>query len=535
MQNLFRIAFFNFLWLTSGFLLAQNLIPNPGFENCAKCQNGFFELGINSGANDPIDWYAATYGTSDFKSDLPNSGKLHGGFFVGYKKFEYLANHLESPLIAGAKYQCSFYIRLFPNGMSYALDEIGIYFQNGKANFPQAEPLSKLKAQFTTPDRDYILSDHYRKFTFEFIACGGEDQMIVGRMNSWGEADTLLVASKPLANLDQAYPYYLVDDFDLHLIDQVENRAPDTVRVCDHQKVKISLDSSGIYEVLWSNGSDQFSTEIGGESAPLWVEYKFGKDCSSFREDIALVVDKKPNVELKGLLSLCPGKALQVEAVCDGECLGFLWPDGSTGNTFEISEPGKFELQYKWRCQSESLFFEVDTPDYEKDFIITSDVGQICYSDSTFLRASVPKGCLIQKWSNGATDSEIKVFSPGIYELILDCPCGEIKGKIDVKATANCTPIRFPNTIIINGEEVNRTFGPAVPPGLIGRIAEYQLFIFNRWGDKVFETNDIQQRWIPDNNLPSESYIFSGKLNYSVSGNSGIEKYQFNGGVSVIK
>lgn len=53
-------------------------------------------------------------------------------------------------------------------------------------------------------------------------------------------------------------------------------------------------------------------------------------------------------------------------------------------------------------------------------------------------------------------------------------------------------PLSFfvPSAFTPNGDGLNDTFGP-VGEG----IAEYQMLIFNRWGNLVFESSDIGKQW----------------------------------------
>jgi gliding motility-associated-like protein len=57
-----------------------------------------------------------------------------------------------------------------------------------------------------------------------------------------------------------------------------------------------------------------------------------------------------------------------------------------------------------------------------------------------------------------------------------------------------CIPTKFriytPNSFTPNGDGVNDIF---LPKGLF--ISDYSLIIFNRWGEKLFESNDINQGW----------------------------------------
>src|SRR6185503_6434167 len=50
--------------------------------------------------------------------------------------------------------------------------------------------------------------------------------------------------------------------------------------------------------------------------------------------------------------------------------------------------------------------------------------------------------------------------------------------------------IYVPNVFSPNGDELNDIFLP------IGRgISHYKLSVFNRWGEKIFETTDIHTGW----------------------------------------
>ena len=53
--------------------------------------------------------------------------------------------------------------------------------------------------------------------------------------------------------------------------------------------------------------------------------------------------------------------------------------------------------------------------------------------------------------------------------------------------------IYVPNTFTPDGNSVNQTFGPVFPPTL--ELSEYELLIFNRWGEVVFESHDPAIGW----------------------------------------
>ncbi len=50
----------------------------------------------------------------------------------------------------------------------------------------------------------------------------------------------------------------------------------------------------------------------------------------------------------------------------------------------------------------------------------------------------------------------------------------------------------MPNAFTPNSDLVNDDYGPV---GQFEGIKEYQLYIYNRWGDLVFDSKDIYERW----------------------------------------
>jgi gliding motility-associated-like protein len=65
----------------------------------------------------------------------------------------------------------------------------------------------------------------------------------------------------------------------------------------------------------------------------------------------------------------------------------------------------------------------------------------------------------------------------------------------------------FPNSFTPNGDGINDGFGIAGPE----YVKTYKLWIFNRWGENVFYTEDPYEKWVPQNPIPGE-YIYKAKV-----------------------
>ncbi len=88
-----------------------------------------------------------------------------------------------------------------------------------------------------------------------------------------------------------------------------------------------------------------------------------------------------------------------------------------------------------------------------------------------------------------ANDSATYVMSTGIGECIF-------QDTLVVNISDACDPLAywFPNSFFPEGAtEVNHTFG--VQSNVKDQILEYRLAIYNRWGEKIFETNDPAIGW----------------------------------------
>ncbi len=76
-----------------------------------------------------------------------------------------------------------------------------------------------------------------------------------------------------------------------------------------------------------------------------------------------------------------------------------------------------------------------------------------------------------------------------------------------VSLTVDNVPDRFPNAFSPNGDNVNEVFRPLIDCP----IEEYRLQVFNRWGDLIFETYDLNEGWNGEANgeqSPVDVYVY---------------------------
>ena len=494
-----------FLVFFIAFACAQNLISNPGFEKCDKCGqfgNSGVEFNFTGNSNKPVDWFGVTFGTSDIRQETPHSGRRHGGFY-NFGKFEYLGNVLDAPLQAGAEYELSCYLGVSGDS-EFSTDEIGFYFQQGIPLYQQSEPLKQLTPQLVTADQDFLPLGKYKQYKFRYIACGGEDHLVIGRFKDLSKGDTLFVGKKRSGSA--IYCYAIVDDVVISLINPIANLLPDKVEICSGGKQKIGIAAGAVgRQVLWSNGSTADSIEIASTDSLVWVETKVRKDCPPIRDSMQVVQKEKLSNLLEDEISICKGRSQSI-AVNPSGLNNPKWNNGNNTFSIEVSVPGWYVINAESECGpvTDSILVREIAP-LNQNQVDTKDT---CFIAGLKLEAieNIENNYF---WNNGARTNVIKVDSPGVYIVTVSNVCESVVDTVLVldKLTAN-EIFQMPNTFTPNGDQLNDHLKPVIDPKFESKINSFKFLVYNRWGHKMYESNNYREAWVPKNDDLMESYIY---------------------------
>jgi len=146
-----------------------------------------------------------------------------------------------------------------------------------------------------------------------------------------------------------------------------------------------------------------------------------------------------------------------------------------------------------------------------------------CQGDSAVLDAGA--GFTTYLWNTGDSTESIVINAEGMYKVEMESPVGCLgSDSVYVKLVSEEIPethLFIPNAFTPDGDGINDNFNINYNNNSFP-ISHFVLHIFNRWGEEIFESNDITYGWDGKKNgkeCPGGVYVY--KIVFSVDGISG--------------
>jgi gliding motility-associated-like protein len=278
-----------------------------------------------------------------------------------------------------------------------------------------------------------------------------------------------------------------------------------------------SYDSTNISIVSKSSGGLEVNFKTPGSYTIKAVKH----GCNTWADSILVSVGTAiSRTHLPMDTSLCSGSSLVLDA---GAGFGsYLWQDGSNGETISVSTPGTYWVTVtgKEGCiiTDTSTINSIDP--LPANFLPGDTV--ICAYAPLQVQTLQPYSSYL--WSTGDTASSLQVKTPGVYTLQVVDKFG-CKGDDTIRVVTKDCPygIYFPNAFTPNSGH-NEVFRPVV----IGYPVVYHFSIYNRWGQRIFDTTDPNKGWdgrIGGHDMETGTYVwacayqFAGDKKVNMTGN----------------
>lgn len=214
---------------------------------------------------------------------------------------------------------------------------------------------------------------------------------------------------------------------------------------------------------------------------------------------------KKVSLEVKGK---CIEDSVNFKVNLDEKSEVFLWQleldnawvsvSNKTEFNYKLNAPGL--VNYRLIQYSDTFKGSINVVKCKKDSIVITSTGN-CLEERYFFNVNLTEGKDTFQWrleKDGRTiDSSYmsqwsyNFKSEGRYILKLISGTGSLERYLDIKQCYGTCTFNVPNVFTPNDDSINRVFKyySNCP------ISKVEFVIFNRWGMKLFETNELNKFW----------------------------------------
>ena len=203
----------------------------------------------------------------------------------------------------------------------------------------------------------------------------------------------------------------------------------------------------------------------------------------------------------------------------------------ANGSVFVAASGGTGSLSYSWSTGNNTAdvinvvegFYTVTVSDAAFCSVVrTANVGVnlstpvygfkmtdtlLCFGTPYTLSAAQPNA-VSYLWSTGATTPEITVTTAGNYSVEVRGACNSVIESVEIEYQSCECDVAVPSAFTPNGDGNNDEFGAI---NNCVEIQSFELRVFNRWGEKVFETKDKNGVWdgkYKGEPQPLQTYIY---------------------------
>lgn len=196
----------------------------------------------------------------------------------------------------------------------------------------------------------------------------------------------------------------------------------------------------------------------------------------------------------------------------------YLWNNGATTPAITVEQPGIYTVSVDVTgCKSPSA----DTVQISNLPLPTVQLGKdtmIC-NFYTLKLSAIGENIERYFWNTGSTDSFVLVNQAGNYSVTVNNRCGDTTDAIVVAIDICADDLFFPSAFTPNSDKRNDIYKAGYFQGFL--VFDYELQVFNRWGERVFITNDVNKGWnglVNGKEQPTGIFVWLAKYRRSANG-----------------
>ena len=208
----------------------------------------------------------------------------------------------------------------------------------------------------------------------------------------------------------------------------------------------------------------------------------------------------------------------------------FNWPDGSSDSIYIATNSGTWNISAQCAVCTSNVAVHINvTP---KPYLLEK-ATDIC-EGKTLPYTLIGQYISDALWADGSTGTSYSFDSAGTYALMLyNNGCTQADTLSVNMIDCRTCDLYLPNAFTPNGDGNNDAFGAYTN---CTQIIQFSLQVFNRWGEKVYETNDLDAAWDgthKDQAAPEATYVYYVSISYNTATDAETRKYK--GSVMLIR
>lgn len=266
--------------------------------------------------------------------------------------------------------------------------------------------------------------------------------------------------------------------------------------ICSNQTLTLDPGISGTY--LWSTGDTTATITVN--TSGLYSVQVSNAPCI-LTSSINLNVNPTPIIDLGSDTLLCPGAILSLDAQNLGSI--YQWNTGATTQTISADSPDTYSVAVT--SIHNCINFDSIVIAYAQDIDLGTNQSLCDLSGEIILDAGNPEASYF--WNTGDTTQTITVNSAGVYWVVMNNGLCIVGDTIELTGEIGGSSIYIPNAFTPDQNGLNEKFQPAGT-----NIIDFSMAIYNRWGELVYETNDINMGWDGKRNgnlVQQDVYVYS--------------------------
>ncbi len=251
--------------------------------------------------------------------------------------------------------------------------------------------------------------------------------------------------------------------------------------VCSNAGYSISPASNNNIDYLWQDGSTN-NNYLADNSGKYWLQVT-DRSTGCISSDTIEVTFNNPTINIGPDTTVC-----EAEFVLNAgnQPLDYTWQDGSKGTSLHVKTSGLYIV-----TASDGVCTIKDSVQVNFNNKPAFNLGEdkeFCTGDVVDLGSNL-SNIYSYVWEDGSTSPTRTVNRTGTFKLTAFNECGSFTDEIII-IQGECV-LAVPNAFTPNGDGKNDVFRVSKTTPL----TSFNMQVFNRWGQKIFESRDQSQGW----------------------------------------